>query len=183
MSVSEESEHARFNEVAGVVVEPVRRYLYRRVDQATADDVLSEVLVVLWRRGIEVPVGGEIPYAIGVARLQLQNALRSMRRQERLVARIITIDPPHESVSEQGAGDPWVGLVRQALGQLGELDAEVLRLHVWEELAVSEVAEVLTMTPNAVSIRLHRAKKKLADKIRKMAPGVGHTAAKKGGQS
>nr|WP_243861898.1 sigma-70 family RNA polymerase sigma factor [Frigoribacterium endophyticum] len=157
--------------------------MYRRVDEATADDVLSEVLVVLWRRGAEVPAGDEIPYAIGAARLQLQNALRSMRRQERLVARIITVDPPPEAVPEHDTGDPRAGLVRQALGQLGELDAEILRLHVWEQLAVSEIAGVLTMTPNAVSIRLHRAKKKLADKIRKMAPGVGHAAVKEGDPS
>lgn len=181
--MSERSHRARFDELAGAVIEPVRRYLYRRVDQATADDVLSEVLVVLWRRWAEVPAGDEIPYAIGVARLQLQNALRSMRRQDRLIARIITVDPPPEAVPEHDTGDPRAGLVRQALSQLGELDAEILRLHVWEQLAVSEIAEVLTMTPNAVSIRLHRAKKKLGDKIRKMAPGVGHAAVKEGDPS
>lgn len=181
--MSESSERARFYEVAGTVVEPVRRYLYRRVDHATADDVLSEVLVVLWRRGAEVPAGDEVPYAIGVARLQLQNALRSMRRRDRLVARIITVDPPPEAVPEHDPGDPRAGLVRQALGQLGELDAEIVRLHVWEQLTISEIAGVLTMTPNAVSIRLHRAKGKLADRIRKTAPRVGHAAVKEGDPS
>lgn len=173
-------DRARFDGLVWEVVEPVRRYLARRVDQATADDVLSEVLVVLWRRHSEVPAGEEILYAIGVARLQLQNALRAMRRQERLVARTITVEPPQEVSSEGVSGDPRAERVWEALTELRDADAEVLRLHVWEELKVSEMAGVLGLTPNAVSIRLHRAKKKLADKIRKMPPIDGHAVVKDG---
>lgn len=165
------------------MVEPVRRYLARRVDAATADDVLGEVLVVLWRRVGQVPVGEEVPYAIGVARLQLQNALRSMRRQERLVAKIITLDPPPEAASATFERDARADLVRAALSQLREVDAEVLRLNVWEELTVTEIAEVLQMTPNAVSNRLHRAKKKLADRLRKMGAADGHAGVTEGDRS
>lgn len=173
-------DRARFDQVAAVVVEPVRRYLARRVDQATADDVLSETVAVLWRRVGHVPVGEEVPYTIGVARLQLQNALRAMRRQERLVAKIITVDPPPETVPEAGSTDSRAELVRDALSRLRDVDAELLRLHAWEELTVSEMAEVLGMTTNAVSIRLHRAKKKLADTIRKMTAPSGHVVVKEG---
>ncbi|RII94453.1 sigma-70 family RNA polymerase sigma factor [Clavibacter michiganensis] len=174
------SARARFDVIASEVVDPVRRYPARRTDQATADDVLSEVLVVLWRRGNAVPVGEEIPYAIGVARLQLQNAVRGTRRQERLVARIIAVDPPREVVPGAEPRDGRVELVRRALTQLREADAEVLRLHVWEELTVAQIAEVLRVSTNAVSIRLHRAKKKMADRIRKMSGPDGHAAVKEG---
>ncbi|MDQ0596313.1 DNA-directed RNA polymerase specialized sigma24 family protein [Streptomyces canus] len=49
-----------------------------------------------------------------------------------------------------------------ALGTLGALDREVVLLWAWEGLTPREIAEVTGLTPNAVSIRLHRAKKKLA---------------------
>ena len=163
----------RFDAVVREVLEPVRRYLARRVDAPTAEDVLSETLVVLWRRLPDVPDGEEIPYAIGVARLQLRNALRALRRQERLVARIVTVDPPTEVPPDDGP-DPRVDLVREALGLLREADAEVLRLHAWDVLAVTDIARVLDVTPNAVSIRLHRARRRLADAIRKIEARGGH---------
>lgn len=161
-------------------MEPVRSYLARRIDAATAEDVLSEVLLVLWRQSVPVPRGDEIAYAIGVARLQLQNATRSMRRQERLIARIITIDPPEHATAYAEPGDPRAELVREALAQLRLADAEVLRLHAWEELPLREIALVLGLTPNAASIRLHRAKKKLAERIRKMQGQTGHVVVKEG---
>ena len=55
-----------------------------------------------------------------------------------------------------------------------EPDQEVLRLWAWEDLAPAEVAVALDVSPNAASIRLHRAKAKLADALRKMAPPAGH---------
>lgn len=163
----------RFDAVVREVLEPIRRYLARRVDAATAEDVLSETLVALWRRLPDVPHGEEIPYAIGVARLQLRNALRSRRRQERLVARIVTIDPPTETRPVDD-GDPRVEVVHEALGHLREADAEVLRLHAWDGLPVTDIARVLGITPNAVSIRLHRARRRLADGIRKIQGDGGH---------
>lgn len=171
------SDRARFEALLDLVVEPVRRFLARRVDTVTADDVLGEVMVVLWRRSDEVPRGEEIPWAVGVARRQLANALRSMRRQERLVARIITIDPPSEARGGTEAVEPRTDLVREALGRLSARDAEVLRLSFWDDLGVSEIATVLGVSPNAVSIRLHRAKGRLAVTVRKMQEGDGHVVA------
>lgn len=175
--VSEASDRARFEALLDSVIEPVRRFLARRVDAVTADDVLGEVMVVLWRRSDEVPPGEEIPWAVGVARRQLANTLRSMRRQERLVARIITIDPPSHTRGETEAVEPRTDLVREALGRLSARDAEVLRLSFWDDLGVSEIATVLGVSPNAVSLRLHRAKRKLAATMRKMHQSDGHGGA------
>ncbi|MBW6438669.1 hypothetical protein KZ829_33575 [Actinoplanes hulinensis] len=41
---------ARFERLAPTVIDAVRRYLARRTDPATADDVLSETLLICWRR-------------------------------------------------------------------------------------------------------------------------------------
>ncbi|MFJ4784780.1 sigma factor-like helix-turn-helix DNA-binding protein [Streptomyces sp. NPDC088794] len=64
-----------------------------------------------------------------------------------------------------------------ALSALGELDREVIRLWAWRELAPRQIAEGTEMTSNAVSMRLHQAKKKIAEQLqsgRKNAERAGH---------
>jgi RNA polymerase sigma-70 factor (ECF subfamily) len=52
-----------------------------------------------------------------------------------------------------------------ALAGLDEPDRELLHLWAWEQLEPVEIAVVLGLTPNAVSIRLHRAKRKLGENL------------------
>ena len=56
-----------------------------------------------------------------------------------------------------------------------------LRLWAWEDLSAGEIAAALRITPNAASIRLHRAKARLkealASRRRKAGPVAGHQAA------
>jgi len=62
-------------------------------------------------------------------------------------------DPSDEAV------DPELA---EALASLPEADQEILRLWAWEQLEPREIALVLETSPNAVSSRLSRAKRKLA---------------------
>ena len=52
-----------------------------------------------------------------------------------------------------------------ALGSLSPADQEILRLVAWEELGNQAIAVVLGITPNAVAIRLHRARARFADAL------------------
>jgi len=52
-----------------------------------------------------------------------------------------------------------------ALAQLRALDREIVLLWAYEELTPGRIAEVTGLSANAVSIRLHRAKKKLAARL------------------
>lgn len=159
----------RFEALAREVIEPVRRFLARRTDADTAQDVLSESLLVLWRRFDEVPENA-LPWAYGVARGCLQNAERSRRRQARVAAKLAGQPvEPHPT-----ATDPRLA---EALDDLPDRDRELLRLWAWEQLTPTEIAEVLDTTPNAVSIRLHRAKGKLRDMMRKSQTAAGHEGA------
>ena len=130
--------------------------------------MLGDTLLVLWRRYDELP-DEVLPFAYGVARNCLANAERGARRQGRVAGRIATLDPPSEAVAP--AGDDRLG---EALAALPDADAELLRLWAWEQLTPTEIASVLDVTPNAVSIRLHRARKKLADELRKVDAAAGH---------
>ncbi|MGV8885313.1 MAG: RNA polymerase sigma factor [Microbacteriaceae bacterium] len=165
-----------FERIMRDVVEPVRRFLARRTDAATADDITSETLLVLWRRIDDVP-SEAIPWAIGIARLQLANAERSARRQRRLFSRIATIDPP-QAVRDHALDD--AGYIADAINNLRVADAEVLRLWAWDELDLAQIAQVLEISVNAATIRLHRARKKLREEIGKNSVTAGHTAVKEG---
>lgn len=67
---------ARFEAVFVQVYEPLQAYAHRRTDAATADDVVAETLLVLWRRLEEAPVDQIVPWAYGVAPLLGQPAAR-----------------------------------------------------------------------------------------------------------
>lgn len=158
---------ARFEDVAAEVWLPLQRYLRRRTDAATADDVLGDVLLVMWRRRLDIPVGAELPWCYGVARGCLANARRGADRRLRLVQRLVAEPAP------AGSDDPDLDA---ALARLPDRDRELLRLWAWEGLAPREIALVLGITPNAASIRLHRAK----EALRKDLGAPGHKGSRQG---
>lgn len=172
-----EERRRQFEEVARGLVEPLRRFLARRADAATADDVLSDTLLVCWRRFDQLPPE-PLPWAYGVARNCLANAERTERRQRRVASRVADLDRPGDVPGPgQHDGDP---AVTEALAALRPAEAELLRLWAWEQLAPAEIAVVLGLTPNAVSIRLHRARQKLADQLRKNDRAAGHEESREG---
>lgn len=167
----DESRRERFEAVAPGLIEPLRRFLARRTDATTADDVLAETLLVCWRRVAELP-DEPLPWAYGVARNCLRNAERSAHRQERVAARLAA-EPADQPPPEDLA-------LHEALAQLRPDDAELLRLWAWERLTPGEIATVLDITANAASIRLHRAREKLKDQLRKIEPAAGHEGSREG---
>jgi RNA polymerase sigma-70 factor (ECF subfamily) len=152
---------ARFEALAAEIADPVHRYARRRTDPETAKEVLADTLLVLWRRVDEVPPEAELAWCYAVARRCLANAERSARRQQGLLARIVRVDPPVPTQPQEP--DLPDAELQRALAQLSELDRELVRLWAWEDLAPREIAGVTGLTANAVSIRLHRARGRLAE--------------------
>lgn len=156
----------RFEEVAAEIFEPVQRYLRRRAVPEDADDVFADTLLVIWRRIADVP-DEPIPWCIAVARNTLSNHQRSGMRRTRLADRAAA-QPPEE----QG-GDPQQTIeasnpeLEKAISLLTDSEAEIVRLWAWDRLEPREIAIVLELTPNAVSVALSRAKRKLATELEK----------------
>ncbi|CAN5340284.1 RNA polymerase sigma factor [soil metagenome] len=166
-----------------LVADPVRSYLHRRTDPATADDVLGDTLLVCWRRLEEVPHDA-LPWAIVVARQCLSNARRADRRRTRLIGRIIAIDPPAASDDSPEASSLDASTadarVTTALAGLRRDDAEILRLWAWDELSSPQIAVVLGISANAAAIRLHRAKARLKRELLKSDRLTGHVSHEEG---
>jgi RNA polymerase sigma-70 factor, ECF subfamily len=136
--------------------EAVRRYAWRR-DPDVADDVAAETFVVAWRRLDDVPADAR-PWLIGVARNVRLNLLRSQRRQEAVAQEL-------RATASAAFGDSLTAelppALAAALAVLSPLDREVLLLHAWDELDRAGIAAAIGCSKANVSVRLHRARRRL----------------------
>lgn len=154
----------------------MRAYALRRsTDLAAADDVVADVFLVAWRRIGDIPHDNELAWLLGVARRVLSNTHRGDARRERLLARLHSVTPDIEldEVETVTDHDEEVALVRSALARLGEKDTEILQLAAWEQLSHAQIAVVLDCSVNAVAIRVHRARQRLAEALAKESQPVG----------
>lgn len=152
VSRADHNRRDRFSEIFCLVFEPLQAYVLRRGGGPDTDDIVAEVLTVLWRRLDAVPAGSELPWALGVARRCLSNHRRSVSRRDLLVERLTTNQTPAPSAN---------AALDEALDCLDADQLEILRLWAWEGLAPREIALVMDLSANAVSIRLHRARRRL----------------------
>lgn len=155
---------ARFEAVAAEIYEPLQRYLRRRARPDDVSDVLADTLLVVWRRLDDVPAE-PLPWCIGAARRCLANVRRGDQRRLRLVER--TAAQPHAFTGADPqdlveASDPELSA---AIATLSESETEIVRLWAWERLEPREIATVLGLTPNAVSVALSRVKRKLGRQL------------------
>jgi RNA polymerase sigma-70 factor (ECF subfamily) len=158
----------RYEAVFREVYEPLQRYARRRTDASTADDVVADALLVVWRRLDDVPDGLALPWCYGIARRCLANRRRGEARQVNVVQRLMG-----ERHDEAPPPDP---VLEAALDELDPDDREIVHLWAWEQLPPREIAVVLGISANAASIRVHRAKGRLAEAIgRKTSAPAGHT--------
>ncbi len=125
---------------------------------ADAEDTAAETFAIAWRKLDTVPADA-LPWLYAVARRVLANQRRGLGRRERLTALLRVEDVP----TPLRLGEDRDGPASQALAVLRPADQEILRLAAWEELGHQQIATVLGITPNAVAIRLHRARARFAE--------------------
>lgn len=169
---------ARFEALYAAHAPAVRAYVLRRIDPATADDVLSEVFLVAWRRLDEVPAEPRL-WLLGTARRVLANQRRSTARWLALHQQLSTdrttahtaadlsggaVDAAHavdRDLGSAASGAADHGVLR-ALAALRDTDREALLLIGWDDLKPREAAEVVGIPAPAFSMRLSRARRRFA---------------------
>jgi RNA polymerase sigma-70 factor (ECF subfamily) len=154
--MDQDERRARLEGLYATHAAAVRAYLRRRTDAATADDVLSDVFVVAWRRLEEVPQD-PVPWLLACARNVLANSQRGDRRRAALIDRLAA------TARRQGVGiEDGGSAIAEALATLGERDREALLLVAWEGLSSEQAAAVLGCSRRTFAMRLHRARKRLS---------------------
>ena len=154
-------------------------YARRRTDPNTAEDVVAEALAVLWRRHPEVPTTGiseenydATAWAVGITRKCLANAQRSARRHVTLMGKVATMADRPTSDQQDYVDSDRNEPLHKALGSLRPPDRELLRLWAWDDLKPAQIAAVLETSPENVSVRLHRAKQRLAAALKSLDDGT-----------
>jgi RNA polymerase sigma-70 factor, ECF subfamily len=127
-----------------------------------AQDVVQDVLArMLARPGRIAASGGSverwlIAVTVNECRTRKRRLLAGLRALRRWPVREVAEPAADLEIQEQ---------VRDVVRRLGSRDREVIVLHYLEEMAVAEIAGMLGLTCNAVEVRLHRARGRLAEKL------------------
>ena len=149
---------------------PIRDFCRRRVATDLVDDAVAETFLTAWRRLADVPAGDEaLLWLYKVAYRVVGHQWRGTARRRRLEGRLQSVASLSAAAADEFViDDGECRLVLAAAQQLGNTDAEVLRLSAWEQLSIGDTAAVLGIAPNAVKQRLHRARRNLAREYRRL---------------
>jgi len=143
----------------------VRRYAMSLVVGDEAHDVFQRTFTTAWQHFGDLPPGVESQrkWLFGVVRNHCNNARRSTRRSDALVAAIEHARPKSLIESYEQELDPVeVAALVQALGELNEEDCELMVLTGWLEMTPTEIAVVLEQNLNTTRSHLFRVRRRLS---------------------
>ena len=162
--MGDRNRHEKFEALYAANAQDLISYVLRRVQNShEAAEIVAEAMVAVWRRLDDVPEGGDARlWLFGVVRNVMNNSRRSSRRQKRLIEKISALIEPAAD-GEIVLRDSRTSEVQEAMNQLRPIEAEVIRLNMWEELTPAQIAVHLQLLPETVRTHLHRGKLKLRD--------------------
>jgi RNA polymerase sigma-70 factor, ECF subfamily len=146
-------------------------YFERRVRPAEdAADLLSETMVVAWRRADVLPLDDTAArmWLYGVARNTLATHRRGQVRRDALAAVLrgeLLAAGETAALDGRRDEDPRVDHLRGLIEALPELDREIFRLVTWEGFALAEVAELLDVPAGTIRSRYSRARASLKARL------------------
>ncbi|MEM7284841.1 MAG: sigma-70 family RNA polymerase sigma factor [Actinomycetota bacterium] len=164
----ESSREQRFDDLYRTTFAAVYAYCVRRVGRRDdVDDVVSEVYAAVWRR-LDDALAADAPLAwiYGVAYRTIGNRRRGAARSLRLVDRLRAqprerATAPDDHVAAAERRRELRAHLDAALAELSPVDAEIVRLSVWEELSHGEIADIVGVDAPLVRSRLYRSKQRL----------------------
>ena len=150
---------AAFERAYSQYLPAVSAYLARRVEYRFVEDLAADVFAVAWTKRGTVAEGEELPWLYRVSANLVSNHRRRQATGASVLQLLRTPDtaPSAEDIviADESLAGAWRALKAR--------DREVLALALLEDLPIASIAASLGVSPNAVSIRLHRARKTLAE--------------------
>ena len=146
----------------------VYRFVLRLVrNQATAEDLISDVFLDVWRQAGKFEGRSAVStWMLSIARFKTLSALRRRPEQE--------LDEEAAEQIEDQSDDPEIALakkdkaavLRQALSKLSAEHREVVDLVYYHEKSVEEVAGIVGIPEATVKTRMFYARKKLSELLK-----------------
>lgn len=157
MREAESERRRRFEVLFREQVEGIASYCrWRSRSEGDAEDAVSEVFLIAWRRLDEVPAVDDVrPWLYATARRVMSNQARGNARRSRLGERLSA-----QPVPAQPEDEPTDSRVYEALAMLDPLDREILLLAEWEGLSPAEIGKATQRASATVRVRLHRARRR-----------------------
>ena len=139
----------------------VHAFAISKAGRQLADEILSEVFMIAWRK-IEAVPEPPLPWLLGVARNVAMSQFRAAAREQSLADEMsswlspseITVGDIAEDVADKIA-------VLKALSELSASDRELLTLVAWHGLSARSAAQVTGCSTATFFVRLHRARRRL----------------------
>ena len=139
------------------------RYLLRRVERNSVEDLAADVFEVAWRKRTESPAGLELAWLYKIAGYVVANHRRKLSKQTQGIE-LRESDLVAPSAESLALADLELA---SAFSQLSANDRQVLSLVAIDGLSVAELAIALGISPNTASVRLKRARERLAGLLEK----------------
>jgi RNA polymerase sigma-70 factor (ECF subfamily) len=146
----------------------IYRFVLRLVrHEATAEDLISEVFLDVWRQAGKFEGRSAVStWMLSIARFKALSALRKRPDAE--------LDQEKAEQIEDDADDPATALakkdkgtqLRQALGRLSNEHREIIDLVYYHEKSVEEVASIVGIPEATVKTRMFYARKKLSELLK-----------------
>jgi RNA polymerase sigma-70 factor, ECF subfamily len=146
----------------------VYRFVLRLVrNEATAEDLISEVFLDVWRQAGKFEGRSAVTtWLLSIARFKALSSLRRKPEQEldeeTAEAIVDTADDPQAALEKKDKGE----ILRKALGALSVEHREIIDLVYYHEKSVEEVAAIVGIPENTVKTRMFYARKRLADLLK-----------------
>jgi len=133
------------------------RYLSRRIAADDVDDVAANVFEIAWRKRSQVVLGEELPWLYRIAAFEVLN----LRRRQNSVSSFLKLQKTVETAPSPEALTILDFDLAEAWKTLSPAEAEILALVAFEDLSIADAARTADITPNAASLRLFKARKKI----------------------
>ena len=146
----------------------VYRFVLRLVrNEATAEDLISEVFLDVWRQAGKFEGRAAMStWMLGIARFKALSALRRRTDQELDDETAAGIedesDNPETTLAKKDKGTQ----LRQALSKLSNEHREIIDLVYYHEKSVEEVAGIVGIPEATVKTRMFYARKKLSELLK-----------------
>lgn len=128
-----------------------------------AQDAVQDLIVKLWERRSKLDEVENIQaFSMRSMRNLCLDTIRQQHDEQEIPPEVEYIElNPHQQVER----DDMISKIKMLIDGLPELQRTIIRMRDVEGMEISEIAYITTLTENAVSVNLSRARQKVREKI------------------